>query len=294
MRSYLARRARAARNAGFTIPELLVVIGVIAVLIAVLLPALLGAKRTADMAKSQSNLKQIATWMRMYSSENREYIVPSQFNYSASAAPPVGYPVKVRSDAGLGALRYQGTWSDIIWTYASLGESAGANALMPAQYAYDSPDRAVYDANASYDENVLRAAAPNSSDFPPDSTGTGPKPFGTGAAEITLPGFFAANNFFNTGPNNTTWFTTGQIKAPDRSLYIVDSFAGETIEPLAAPYDNVAPGPGLPKTVEVDFRYSGACLILFLDGHISAQTAWTNLNEVQGNRRIKVQNLDRN
>ena len=312
-------------RSGFTIPEVLVVVGVIAVLIAVILPALFGAKRTADMTKSMSNLRQIATWMRQYSSEQREYIVPSQFDYSASATS--GYPVKVRSNAGLTAagLRYKGTWSDILWTYAGLGESSAlidpADSGNTDKYLYDSPDRQIFDSDPNF-ESPLRAAAPNTREYRfACAAGTGPLPFGSGASEMNLPGFFAANNFFNAdpaappyvNPDGTTvptppggrWYTTGQIRSPSRSMYLVDSFAGETINPVEIvggerPFDTTklwdCAGTGSPTTApaQVDFRYNGVCLMLFLDDHVDQQAEWTDLAELESNRRLKIRNLDQN
>jgi hypothetical protein len=112
-----------------------------------------------------------------------------------------------------------------------------------------------------------------------------------------MPGYFAANNFFNTVGPTGQWYVTGQIKAPERSMYLVDSLAGETIEPDPVPYDNPANDPALASpslTLEVDFRYNSACLMMMLDGHNEAQAMWRDLNEVQTGRRIKVQNLTQN
>ncbi|MCH8314670.1 MAG: prepilin-type N-terminal cleavage/methylation domain-containing protein [Planctomycetes bacterium] len=80
------------RRRGFTITELLVVIGLIVLLIGILLPALAAVKSGGLMTKSMANMRQIATWMRLYSSDNREFILPSQFDYSDNS-----YPGKVRS-----------------------------------------------------------------------------------------------------------------------------------------------------------------------------------------------------
>jgi hypothetical protein len=142
----------------------------------------------------------------------------------------------------------------------------------------------------------LRAAAPNSRDF--DGGDGVPKPFGCGAQESGLQGYFAANNYFNTdplpfpcggGPFNTGWYGNGQIRKPERSMYLVDSLAGETIEPIDAPYNtDVA---AVPPTLEVDFRYSGACLMMFLDGHSAPQTAWANLTNLETSRHIRVRDL---
>ncbi len=308
------------RRRGFTITELLVVIGLIVLLIGILLPALAAVKSGGLMTKSMANMRQIATWMRLYSSDNREFIVPSQFDYDY----PGCYRGKVRAtldvtgdpiDPQQGP-RNAGTWTDILWVVNDVASFPGAVGASGHDYTFDSPDIVLYDILGEDVPNPFRSAAENTLDFVPGAGEGGigpqnrplPKPFGDGARERGRPGFFAANNFFDANPNNTDtfngWFTTAQIKVPEQSMYLVDSFYGEIIqdeedEDEGGPFDR---DPTLdPPTIEVDFRYAGdTCLMLFLDGHVGPQGIWKNLAALQGDpndpqdhgRGIRIQNLN--
>jgi prepilin-type N-terminal cleavage/methylation domain-containing protein len=65
------------RSKGFTLVELLVVIGIVAILIALLMPSLQKARDAADRVRCTSNLRQLATYLHIYVNDNQGYFPPA-------------------------------------------------------------------------------------------------------------------------------------------------------------------------------------------------------------------------
>ena len=74
---YPRRRARFRHTGAFTLVELLVVVGIIALLISVLLPVLGKAREHANRVKCMSNIRQVGVAMQMYRNDNRNVFFPS-------------------------------------------------------------------------------------------------------------------------------------------------------------------------------------------------------------------------
>ena len=93
------------RSHAFTLIELLVVVSIIALLIAILMPALRKAKVASNRAVCASNLRQLVISQVVYANDNQDYLPPNAGSLQASLLP--GY-MGMRRAYGPGLMVMQG------------------------------------------------------------------------------------------------------------------------------------------------------------------------------------------
>ncbi len=82
---------RPTQSRGFTIIEMLVVVGMITLLLALLFPALQGALGASRKTQEMSNLRQLFQGWQMYSSQNEERLLPGYIDEDVQTAWGLSY-----------------------------------------------------------------------------------------------------------------------------------------------------------------------------------------------------------
>ena len=118
------------RRSAFTLVELLVVIGIIAIMISIMLPALNKVRDKARATQCASNMRQVYTFCIMYAQDNKGHLprpgindpfVPNGAARAPSAAEAENDRLVLYCQDGPGVLNYEG---GVLWRYFQGGPEA--------------------------------------------------------------------------------------------------------------------------------------------------------------------------
>jgi prepilin-type N-terminal cleavage/methylation domain-containing protein/prepilin-type processing-associated H-X9-DG protein len=229
-------------SAGFTLIELLVVIAIIAILAAMLLPALSRAKAKGLQTNCLSNLKQLDLCWIMYAGDNQERLVNNYTQGNGMCGP----------DAWVTQTPNPPPIPGVTWTGHAVTDATNLSLIYGKLFEYN---RSVAIYHCPADQSVLK---PNVLNFPKSILRFRSYSMSTGVNWI---------NLGDTGTPPVTKSTAMQNPGPSKASVFLDE-QEDSIDNNALGIYGLNSGSQGFWNVPAAKRHNGSCVISFGDGHV--------------------------
>jgi len=271
------------RRQAFTLVELLVVIGIIAVLVSILLPVMGKAREQADAVRCASNLRQFAQANEVYVNETKGWNLPGYWDITPGGAMP-----------GTSGYQYNRTWPGIYTFRRFLDMNIPDESPTSADPVAARNQRCYVDRDKWYCPTMNKEFTPNNITFDPSSnTFTLPMNYSYGMNVTGIDEEGRTPSALATPPppqclKGFHGYNRAQVRHPSDKLMFADCYGqalinvwGSGVFPgtngKVANYDDTGvrgvtgtlpDGRAFDSTRTIAWRHRGTANVAFFDGHV--------------------------